>query len=173
MKHIFLLLIAISIISCGDDDEYGAPLEYTICGDELLPETDRIDQNELSVTEWPTTLRSYVTTEFTGFSISTIQSYKDAQGSEFLLATMDNQGILLFDGSSAFICGDESYSLASGDDEDINYEDLPQAIKDYITENYPSTSVDEAEFEDGKYEIELKDGTEICFDQLGDFLGEC
>lgn len=173
MKQIFLLLLAISIMSCGDDDEYGVPLEYTICGDELLSEADRIDQNEFPVSEWPTSLRSYITSEFPGFSIGTIQSYKDAQGSEFLLATMDNQGVLLFDDSGVFICGDESFSLASGYDEDIKYEDLPQNIRDYIEVNYPNTTVDEAEFEDGKYEIELKDGTEICFDQQGNFLGEC
>ncbi len=172
MKHIFLLLLTISIISCGDDDEYGTPLEYTICGNELLSEANRIDQSELLVSDWPSTLRSYVTTEFTGFGISTIHSYKDVEGSEFLLATMDNQGVLLFDGSSIFICGDESFSLVTGD-EDIKYEDLPQNIRDYIETNYPNTTVYEAEFEEGKYEIELKDGTEICFDQNGNFLGEC
>ena len=160
-------------MSCGDDDDYSAPLVYTICGDELLSEANRIDQIELHISEWPTTLRSYVTTEFTGFGIGSIQSYKDTEGSEFLLATMDNQGVLLFDASSVFICGDESFSLASGNDEDIKYEDLPQSIRDYIETNYPNTTVYEAEFEDGKYEIELKDGTEICFDVNGGFLGEC
>ena len=173
MKQIFLLLLAITIFSCGDDDEYGSPLVYTICGDELISDSDKVEQSDLQVAEWPSEIRSYVTSEFAGFSISALQSYKNAQGQEFFLATMNNEGVLLFDGANNFICGDESFSLASDDDEYIAYEDLPQKIKDFIAENYPNAEFDEAEFEDGEYEVKLKGDIELCFDQMGNFIGEC
>ena len=58
-------------------------------------------------------------------------------------------------------------------DDDIPYDQLPQKIKDYLEENYPGIGLDEAEFEDGEYELELDNGVELCFDQLGNFIGNC
>lgn len=57
-------------------------------------------------------------------------------------------------------------------DDYINTAALPQSILNYISTNYPNNTISEAEIEDNNnYEVELKDGTELIFDQQGNFLG--
>lgn len=56
------------------------------------------------------------------------------------------------------------------DDEYLNTSDLPTAILDYLSTNYPNIAIDEAELEDGIYEIELVNGLELEFDINGNFL---
>ncbi|NJW55646.1 PepSY-like domain-containing protein, partial [Salinimicrobium oceani] len=49
---------------------------------------------------------------------------------------------------------------------------LPQAILTYISTNYPENTIREAEVEDnGQFEVELNNGTELVFDAQGNFLG--
>ena len=61
---------------------------------------------------------------------------------------------------------------ATRSDNHVNTAALPQAILDYITANYPNNTIWEAEIEDNNnYEVELNDGTELVFDQQGNFLG--
>lgn len=57
-------------------------------------------------------------------------------------------------------------------DDHINTAALPQAILNYISTNYPNNTIKEAEVEDNNnYEVELNNGTELIFDQQGNFLG--
>lgn len=57
-------------------------------------------------------------------------------------------------------------------DDYINTAALPQAILIYISTNYPDNTIKEAEVEDNNnYEVELNNGTELIFDQQGNFLG--
>lgn len=183
MKQVFILLLSIAIISCGDDDDYGSSLNYTICGDEIVPAADRVDEVQLAVADWPAQVRTYIAAEFPGFSIDNITTFRNSNGTSFFLANMSNSGVLLFDGQGVFICGDDSFSKGSGGDDDdddydddseyITYDELPQSIKDYITANYANLEIDEIEFEDGKYEVEFTNDLEICFNEEGEFLGEC
>lgn len=54
----------------------------------------------------------------------------------------------------------------------VNTAALPQAILSYISTNYPNNTITEAEVEDSNnYEVELNNGTELIFDQQGNFLG--
>lgn len=55
-------------------------------------------------------------------------------------------------------------------DEHVSYANLPEAIKQYIEANYPSLTIEEIEFEHGKYEIEFTNDTELKFDSNGQFL---
>ena len=48
--------------------------------------------------------------------------------------------------------------------------DYPAAIDTYIAANYPNATIDEVELEDGNYEVELSDGTELLFDKDGNFI---
>lgn len=174
----FLTLLSTVVLmtfsSCEDDDDKGQLLVYTICTNEIVQEGIRLSQENLEVTDWPTQVRSYFTSEFTGFTISTIISYKDTDDAIYYLLEATNGGLLLFDDAFNFICGDNTFQIESGKDEDEIYpENLPQVILDYIETNYPGIGIDEAEFEDGTYDIELNNGIELCFDQVGAFLGEC
>ncbi len=56
------------------------------------------------------------------------------------------------------------------DDEYVNVSELPAAILDYLSTNYPNIAIDEAELEDGIYEVELVNGLELEFDINGNFL---
>lgn len=60
---------------------------------------------------------------------------------------------------------------AQRSDDYINTAALPQAILNYISTNYPNNTIREAEVEDNNnYEVELNNGTELIFDQQGNFL---
>lgn len=57
-------------------------------------------------------------------------------------------------------------------DDFINTAALPQSILTYVSTSYPNNTITEAEIEDNNnYEVELNDGTELIFDQQGNFLG--
>jgi len=66
--------------------------------------------------------------------------------------------------------GDED----DGDDDGyISFQDLPQAIQDYLNANYPEFSICEIEMEndeDYTYEVSLEGGLELYFDAEGNFL---
>lgn len=177
MKYLIITCFAVmAFISCGDDDNYQI-LDYQICVDEIIAEANIENLTSLQLAEWPSDIRSYITSEFPGYSISSMETYNDANAVQYILATMDNGGLLLFDESNTFICGDNSFQNGNGDDEYdeeyINIEDLPQSIKDYIATNYPNNTIKKAEFEDGEYEVKLDGDIELCFDAQGNFIGEC
>lgn len=74
---------------------------------------------------------------------------------------------------------DDDYDDNDYDDDDYDYDgdasyispsELPVAILDYLSTNYPNIAIDEAELEDGIYEVELVNGLELEFDINGNFL---
>ena len=70
---------------------------------------------------------------------------------------------------------DDADDAANEDDSDMDNDevvtDYPTAIDEYISANHPGTSIVEIELEDdGSYEVELDDGTEIIFDSEGNFV---
>lgn len=63
-------------------------------------------------------------------------------------------------------------STAIRADSSIRTASLPQAILDYISNNYPDITVKKSEIEDnGNYEVKLNNGVELIFDAEGSFLG--
>ncbi len=57
-------------------------------------------------------------------------------------------------------------------DAKVKVGDLPVAILEFVAREYPDLTIDEAEEEDnGNFEVELSDGTELIFDANGTFLG--
>lgn len=178
MKKILFSLFAISIsmlfIACeGDDDSY-APLVYEICDASLtFSEDEQTIIQEYSTSDLPDNIRSYIASEFAGYAIITATAFEVSDGSQYIEIMVNNNGRLLFDSEGNFLCGDEGLT-AGGDEDDeyINPEDLPQAIWDYIAENYPDATIEEAELEDGEYEVELSNDVELCFDSQGNFIGD-
>jgi hypothetical protein len=64
----------------------------------------------------------------------------------------------------------EGFALKA--DARVKVGDLPQAILDYVTENYKELTIAKSEEEDnGNFEIKLSNGTELIFDAEGNFLG--
>jgi hypothetical protein len=57
-------------------------------------------------------------------------------------------------------------------DAKVKVGDLPMEILDFVAREFPERTIDEAEEEDnGNFEVELSDGTELIFDANGNFLG--
>ena len=57
-------------------------------------------------------------------------------------------------------------------DAKVKVGDLPMEILDFVAREFPERTIDEAEEEDnGNFEVELNDGTELIFDANGNFLG--
>jgi hypothetical protein len=57
-------------------------------------------------------------------------------------------------------------------DAKVKVGDLPVAILEFVAREFPDLTIDEAEEEDnGNFEVELSDGTELIFDADGTFLG--
>lgn len=65
---------------------------------------------------------------------------------------------------------DDDYDEDQDEESYIAPSELPAAILDYLSTNYPNIAIDEAELEDGIYEIELVNGLELEFDINGNFL---
>ena len=65
---------------------------------------------------------------------------------------------------------DDDYDEDQDEESYIAPSELPAAILDYLSINYPNIAIDEAELEDGIYEIELVNGLELEFDINGNFL---
>ena len=65
---------------------------------------------------------------------------------------------------------DDDYDEDQDEESYIVPSELPAAILDYLSINYPNIAIDEAELEDGIYEIELVNGLELEFDINGNFL---
>lgn len=85
---------------------------------------------------------------------------------------LENGVELIFDGDGNFLgqAEDENGDDQGEDRENINVSDLPQAIQDYIAENYPDNTIIEAEMDEEGYEVTLNNGVELKFDQEGNFV---
>jgi hypothetical protein len=98
-------------------------------------------------------------------SSSSGKNAADVEVSEFLI----NIKNIEFEFADGFgVPGDSSGN--SDDDDNLNFEDLPDEILAYLEENYPNDPFCKGEVEDDededdpyKYEIELQSGTEIYF----------
>ena len=65
----------------------------------------------------------------------------------------------------------ESYLSDIMDVTTATVEDYPVAIDTWVMMNYPNTSIDEVEMnDDGTFEVELEDDTELLFADDGTFL---
>lgn len=85
--------------------------------------------------------------------------------------TLSDDTELIFNAQGSFLGVDDDNEDDFGD-EHIQPSDLPQNILDFITANYPDSSIEEAELENnGNYEVKLENGVELIFDGDGNFLG--
>lgn len=86
--------------------------------------------------------------------------------------TLSDDTELIFNAQGSFLGVDDDNEDDFGD-EHIQPSDLPQNILDFITANYPDSSIEEAELENnGNYEVKLENGVELIFDGDGNFLGQ-
>jgi hypothetical protein len=96
------------------------------------------------------------------------------------MKTIKNIAIVLLAAGSVLSCSKnednpmnnlpEGFALKA--DAKVKVGDLPQAILDYVKENYDGLSIAKSEEEDnGNFEIKLSNGLELIFNAAGNFLG--
>lgn len=144
-----------------DDDEYevylsdGTELYFDLNGTFLYAEQD----DDIDPANLPATILTYITQNYPNDSI--VEAELDDDIYEVYLSS----GIeLYFDINGVFLGMDDD------DDDYIDPANLPAAIITYINQNYPNATIEEAEFEDNIYEIELDNDWTLYFDANGVFL---
>lgn len=144
-----------------DDDEYevylndGTEVSFDRRGRFL--EVDR-DRDAIDPANLPQNIRDYISTNFPSATI-----IKAELDDNFYELELSNGMELYFDAQGNFL-GSEV------DDRPVAVGDLPAAITQYVSQNYPNLTIVSAEIDDNMYEIELSNGLELYFDLNGNFL---
>lgn len=144
-----------------DDDEYEV---YLSDGTEVyfdrrgrFLEVDR-DRDAINPANLPQNILSYISTNFPNATI-----IKAELDDNFYEVELNNGMELYFDAQGNFL-GSEV------DDRPVAIGDLPAAITQYVSQNYPNQTIVSAEIDDNRYELELSNGVELYFDLNGNFL---
>jgi hypothetical protein len=144
-----------------DDDEYEV---YLSDGTEVyfdrrgrFLEVDR-DRDAINPANLPQNILSYISTNFPNATI--IEAELD---DNYYEVELNNGMELYFDAQGNFL-GSEV------DDRPVAVGDLPAAITQYVSQNYPNQTIVSAEIDDNMYELELSNGVELYFDLSGNFL---
>lgn len=142
-----------------DDDEY----EDVIAADTMMAVALGFRNSDTLVTDYPLLINEYLTANYPDIELLGVTS----DGAEYE-AELAGGITLVFDLTGNFLM-EELPELEDADTDSIITE-WPAAIDDYIALNYPSDTIEEVEYEDGEYEIELLSGIELIFDMDGNFL---
>ncbi|WP_300442075.1 PepSY-like domain-containing protein [Christiangramia sp.] len=128
---------------------------------------DDFGDEDLEVSELPENILDFIDEHFPGVGID--EAERESNGHYEI--ELDNDIELIFDVNGNFLGIAHDENEDEQDEMDIHPDDLPQAIKDYISANYPEETIIEAEIEeDGTYEVTLNNGIELEFDEDGNFL---
>jgi hypothetical protein len=144
-----------------DDDEYevtlsdGTELYFDLRGRFIKAERDDVPVNPADL---PASILSYIQTNFPNAQM--VRAVRDDHHYEVYLSN----GLELYFTLSGVFIGQEA------DDRPIPISELPVAITDYVSQNYPNASMVSAEIDDNRYEVELSTGLELYFDMQGNFL---
>lgn len=186
MKNLMMMLalaMTMGIMSC-DEQLDTTPVEETlgraansrlrVMSTDSLNTSNMETWTELSSSDLPQSVADYLTANYAGIGIE--EAWQTDRGQTVIL--LENDIVLIFDSSGellfAFDIGD--YIDDDGDEDDdweeIDVATLPQAIKDYVTANYPDASIEEADksLETGEYLVFLDNELELLFDKDGNFL---
>jgi len=128
------------------------------------------DDDEVDPSQLPQTILDYLAANYPNVGID--EAELDDDGYEIEL---ENGVELYFDLDGNFLGSDDDDEDEGSEDDDddlIPADELPQAILDYLTENYPDATIVKAEKDDDKIEVKLSNGVELYFDLEGNFLGK-
>ncbi|MCB0841450.1 MAG: PepSY-like domain-containing protein [Bacteroidetes bacterium] len=146
------------------------------------------DSNKISIDDVPVQTVDYIDQTFGGESIIKIEKKFNKDGSFKSYEVYLSNGVeLYFDinwnqifddsGNGNDDNGSSSSSSNNDDSFDIDFDDLPQVVKDYMSQNYPGANIKKVKKkinDNGSprlYEIRLADNTKIFFNGAGQFIG--
>lgn len=114
--------------------------------------------------DYPVLLDEYVAANYPDLTL--IEVTRDGMELE---AELSDGTILLFDLEGNFL-SEELPDEMDEEEQDSIVTEWPLAIDDYLLLNYPNDAIDQVTWEEGEYEVELSNGTEVTFDAEGNFL---
>ncbi len=155
-------------ITLSDDSELIFDSQGNFLGEDI-DENDDFGDEDVDVSELPENIIDFVNQYYPGVAIE--EAELENNGNYEI--ELENDVELIFDTNGNFLgqAHDENEDEQGDHDEDIDPANLPQAILDYISENYPDNTIIEAEIEeDGSFEVTLNNGVELEFDADGIFL---
>lgn len=150
------------LISCSKDTGASDPLKPT-----ALQGTAALADTKVKTTDLPQVVLDYIATNYPNSTISKSE-IEDNGNYEIKL----NDGTeLIFGADGAFLGIDDDTNDDFGDTV-VDPATLPQSITDYVATNYANLTITSASMENnGNYEVQLSDGSELVFDGNGGFLG--
>jgi len=135
------------------------------------------DWEEIESGDLPQAILDYIATNYAGDSILVAGTNEDSEYgvilSSLIAVIFNADGNFIEEFNARDIWGDDDYDDYDYDDEweEIEVSSLPQAILDYVTENYPDEEIDEAGVnQDGEFGVILSNDTILIFDADGNFL---
>lgn len=167
MKNYFglflLFCLSLSVFtSCSKEVEEDDEMEYA--ADSLMM------TNAVLNVDYPALIDDYLADNFPNLSVDEVEKLTDGN---FEVELSDGT-TLIFDAMGQFIEEEEYEEDEDEDDEEDDEEvvtEYPDAIDNYLNEFYPDAIISEVELNaDGTYEVELEDGTELTFDEDGNFI---
>lgn len=122
------------------------------------------DSSHISVSSLPQSIIDYLNNNYPNATI--LYAEEDYEDGQLIYEVyLDNGMEIEFDSNG---------NVLSNDDNHIPISQLPQAILDYVNNNYPNNTIEKAEieFEDGQkmYEVTLDNEMELYFDMSGNFI---
>ncbi len=113
----------------------------------------------------PQSITDYIAANHSGLTIA----HAEMENNGHYEVELSDGTELVFDGKGVFLgIGVDNDDHNGSDDDQIT---LPQGVIDYVAANYPKTTISASEVEDnGNYEVELNNGTELVFEANGNFL---
>lgn len=153
------LAATITFSSCSSDDDQGTDVDLNL--------TAQLSDAYVNPASLPQSILNYISTNYPDNTITEAE-IEDNNNFE---VELNNDVELVFDQQGNFLGIDDDSDDDFGD-EDIAVGDLPENIRTFINTHFSGATIEEAERENnGNYEIELSDDTELVFDSNGNFLG--
>lgn len=130
------------------------------------------DEEEVSLTfnQLPTAIQNYLNTHYPN---NEIEEAELENGNIFEIE-LDNGTELYFDNAGNLLYIETEGDYEGDDDNDaISLTDLPTTITEYISINYPTQLIVQADFlqEEGVYKVRLQGDLELYFDTAGNLVG--
>ncbi|MBX2909884.1 MAG: PepSY-like domain-containing protein [Chitinophagales bacterium] len=126
----------------------------------LLLATGCEKEKVIAAQDLPATVQTYISTHFTGNSITKAVKQKDKN--ELYEVTLSDGTKLEFNAQNEVIDIDGKSKLPNSV--------IPNKILDYVTVNYPSNYIVGWELQNGNQEVQLNNQTVLLFNSAGDFL---
>lgn len=136
--------------------------------EEFEPREHRGDRDPIALTDIPQEILDFANANYPDEEL--IKAFVNDKG-EYILKFEDCL-VLVFDAEGNFIEEVERKERGEREREEVDEEDLPEAVLDYLEENYPDEEIEEIHFNDRRqvYVVELENDIILIFDAEGNFL---